>query len=92
MEENRTREILFDTNLVIIKRLTPSSPLQLSPTLVHGGLNACVPPLNFSVPLRAFARCSSYFAAPTGAAALVRLKVRTNSGVKVPVGQSTGCP
>jgi len=23
---------------------------------------------------------------------LVRLRVRTNSGVKVPVGQSTGCP
>jgi hypothetical protein len=27
-----------------------------------------------------------------GTAALVRLRVRTNSGVKVPVGQSTGCP
>jgi len=27
-----------------------------------------------------------------GDATLVRLKVRTNSGVKVPVGQSTGCP
>ena len=26
------------------------------------------------------------------AAPLVRLRVRTNSGVKVPVGQSTGCP
>ncbi len=24
--------------------------------------------------------------------ALVRLRVRTNSGVKVPIGQSTGCP
>jgi len=24
--------------------------------------------------------------------ALVRLRVRTNSGVKVPVGQNTGCP
>jgi len=24
--------------------------------------------------------------------ALVRLKVRTNSGVEVPIGQSTGCP
>jgi hypothetical protein len=23
---------------------------------------------------------------------LVRLKVRTNSGVEVPIGQSTGCP
>jgi hypothetical protein len=27
-----------------------------------------------------------------GRTALVRLKVRTNSGVKVPIGQSTGCP
>ena len=27
-----------------------------------------------------------------GAGALVRLKVRTNSGVEVPIGQSTGCP
>ena len=24
--------------------------------------------------------------------ALVRLRVRTNSGVEVPIGQSTGCP
>jgi hypothetical protein len=27
-----------------------------------------------------------------GDATLVRLKVRINSGVEVPVGQSTGCP
>ena len=27
-----------------------------------------------------------------GAGALVRLRVRTNSGVEVPVGQNTGCP
>jgi hypothetical protein len=27
-----------------------------------------------------------------GTAALVRLRVRTNSGVRVPAGQSTGCP
>jgi hypothetical protein len=27
-----------------------------------------------------------------GDAPLVRLRVRTNSGVKVPVGQNTGCP
>ena len=30
----------------------------------YSGSNACVPPLNLSVPLRTFARCSSYFAAP----------------------------
>ena len=32
------------------------------------------------------------FHGAAGAGALVRLKVRTNSGVEVPIGQSTGCP
>ncbi len=28
----------------------------------------------------------------SGTLRLVRLKVRTNSGVEVPIGQNTGCP
>ena len=34
----------------------------------------------------------SYHRAVAERHALVRLRVRTNSGVEVPIGQSTGCP
>jgi len=55
-------------------------------TMIGGGLEGCGP----SQPLPAVNRHP--FHGADGAGALVRLKVRTNSGVEVPIGQSTGCP
>jgi hypothetical protein len=54
----------------------------------HGGLGQTALPLMLgSLPIRDELRPGGL-----GQTALVRLRVHTNSGVKVLIGQSTGCP